>query len=71
MQIYIKKATLQNDSAAFYQTYFRLWIIQLIIIIKNINNKKTNAIIKPKLVLWFFLLWCFSVMFLFLWCFSC
>ena len=27
MQIYIKKATLQNDSAAFYQTYFRLWII--------------------------------------------
>lgn len=28
MQIYIKKATLQNDSAAFYQTYFRLWIIQ-------------------------------------------
>ena len=28
MQIYIKKATLQNDSAAFHQTYFRLWIIQ-------------------------------------------
>lgn len=28
MQIYIKKATLQNDSAAFYQTYFGLWIIQ-------------------------------------------
>ena len=28
MQIYIKKATLQNDSAAFYQTYLRLWIIQ-------------------------------------------
>lgn len=27
MQIYIKKATLQNDSAAFYQTYFGLWII--------------------------------------------
>lgn len=31
MQIYIKKATLQNDSAAFYQTYFRLWIIQRLI----------------------------------------
>ena len=28
MQIYIKKATLQNDSAAFYQTYLRLWINQ-------------------------------------------
>ena len=27
MQIYIKKATLQNDSIAFYQTYLRLWII--------------------------------------------
>ena len=31
MQIYIKKATLQNDSIAFYQTYLRLWIIQHIL----------------------------------------
>ena len=28
MQIYTKKATLQNDSIAFYQTYLRLWIIR-------------------------------------------